>query len=74
MHMTGSTERPRVSELMELPLARFRQAQAGIRVTLGARLPHIEAQRSGDETAPTMGKRYQQIRNQLGAMINSSYL
>ena len=45
MHLTGSTVRPRVSELLAMPLSRFRQAQAGFTVTLGDRLPQIEAQR-----------------------------
>ncbi len=74
MHVTRRTERPRVSELLEMPLSRFRQAQAGFTVTLGARLPLIEAERSGDESAPVMGKRAQQIRSQLISMMNSSYL
>jgi hypothetical protein len=74
MHLTGRTERPRVSELLQMPLSRFRQAQAGFTVTLGDRLPQIEAERSGDERAPTMGVRAQQIRKQLSALMNSSYL
>ncbi len=40
MHLTGSTDRPRVSEILEMPLSHFRQAQAGFTVTLGDRLPH----------------------------------
>jgi len=74
MHLTGSTERPRVSELLQMPLSCFRQAQAGFTVTLGDRLPQIEAERSGDESAPAMGKRAQQIRSQLVTMMSSSYL
>jgi hypothetical protein len=56
-----------------MPLSRFRAAQVGYTVTLGARLPQIEAQRSGDESAPTIGKRYQQIRQQLESMIHCGY-
>ncbi len=74
MHLTGRTDRPRVSELLEMPLSRFRQAQAGFTVTLGDRLPQIEAERSGDESAPAMGERAKQIRKQLSALMNSSYL
>ena len=74
MHLTGSTVRPRVSELLAMPLSRFRQAQAGFTVTLGDRLPQIEAKRCGDESAPVMGERAQQIRKQLSALMNSSYL
>jgi hypothetical protein len=37
-------------------------------------LPQIEAERSGDESAPVMGERAQQIRKQLSALMNSSYL
>ncbi len=74
MHLTGRTVRPRVSELLAMPLSRFRQAQAGFTVTLGDRLPQIEAQRCGDESAPVMGERAQQIRKQLSALMNSSYL
>ena len=74
MHLTGRTDRPRVSELLEMPLSRFRQAQAGFTVTLGDRLPQIEAERSGDESAPAIGERAKQIRKQLSALMNSSYL
>jgi hypothetical protein len=74
MHLTGRTVRPRVSELLAMPLSRFRQAQAGFTVTLGDRLPQIEAQRCGDESAPVMGERAKQIRRQLSALMNSSYL
>ena len=74
MHLTGRTVRPRVSELLAMPLSRFRQAQAGFTVTLGDRLPQIEAERCGDESAPVMGERAQQIRRQLSALMNSSYL
>ena len=74
MHLTGRTVRPRVSEILAMPLSRFRQAQAGFTVTLGDRLPQIEAERSGDESAPVMGERAQQIRSQLITMMNSSYL
>lgn len=74
MHLTGSTDRPRVSEILAMPLSRFRQAQAGFTVTLGDRLPRIEAERSGDESAPVMGERAKQIRSQLIALMNSSYL
>lgn len=74
MKVTGRTERPRVSELLEMPLVRFREARAGLAVTLGARLPQIEAERSGGESAPVMGKPYQQIRAQLQSMVHSSYL
>ncbi len=74
MHVTRRTERPCVSELLAMPLSRFRQAQAGFTVTLGDRLPQIEAQRCGDESAPVMGERAQQIRKQLISMMNSSYL
>ena len=49
-------------------------ALAGFTVTLGDRLPQIEAERSGDESAPVMGVRAQQIRKQLSALMNSSYL
>ena len=73
-HLTGSTVRPRVSEILAMPLSRFRQAQTGFTVTLGDRLPQIEAERSGDDSAPVMGERAQQIRSQLIAMMNSSYL
>ena len=74
MHLTGRTVRPRVSEILAMPLSRFRQAQAGFTVTLGDRLPQIEAERCGDESAPVMGVRAQQIRRQLSALMNSSYL
>ena len=74
MHLTGRTDRPRLSELLAMPLSRFRQAQAGFTVTLGDRLPQIEAERSGDESAPVMGERAKQIRKQLSALMNSSYL
>ncbi len=74
MHPTGSTCRPRGYELLEMPLSRFRQAQAGFTVTLGDRLPQIEAERSGDESAPAIGERAKQIRKQLSALMNSSYL
>jgi hypothetical protein len=74
MQMTGSTDRPRVSELMEMPLARFRRAQAGMRVTLGARLPQIEAQRRGDPSAPLMGRRAAEIRRQLITLATSGSL
>src|SRR6056297_3740846 len=56
MHMTGSKVRPRVYELMEMPLARFRRAQVGMRVTLGAKLPEIIDKRRDDPTAPVMNR------------------
>ncbi len=74
MKHTDSTRRPRVSEVMAMPLVRFRRAQAGARVTLGARLPQIEAQRSGDESAPAMRARYQEIRKQLLALTVTGHL
>lgn len=72
MHLTGRTVRPRVSEILAMPLSRFRQAQAGFTVTLGDRLSQIEAQRCDDESAPAMGERAKQIRKQLSALMNSS--
>ena len=56
MHLTGSTFRPRVSDILDMPLARFRQAQAGAIVTLGAKLPQILAERSGDESLPPISE------------------
>ena len=35
MQLAGSTYRPKVSEILQMPLRRFRQAQAGALVTLG---------------------------------------
>jgi hypothetical protein len=40
-----------------MPLARFRQAQVGMRVTLGAKLPEITDKRRGDPTAPVINPR-----------------
>ena len=74
MYPTRGTTRPRVFEIMEMPLSRFRQAQAAFKVTLGARLLQIEAQRGGDPSAPVITERYRQIRSQLVSMISSSYL
>ncbi len=49
MHQLASTaRRPIIPELMAKPLAAFHHAQAGVRVTLGQRLPEIQAQRPGD--------------------------
>jgi len=72
--VAGRTDRPRVYELMEMPLERFREAQAGLTITLGDTPPRIEAEKSGDESAPAMGKRAQQTRRQRGASMNSTYL
>ncbi len=74
MRSTHITTRPRVSGILEMPLSRFRRAQAGLRVTLGAGLARIEAERSGDGSVPAMSVRAQQIRMQLCALVNSSYL
>jgi len=57
MHMTGSTNRPRVSELMETPLSRFCRAQAGMPVTLSAKLPQILARREVDFPRPPVSPR-----------------
>ncbi len=49
MHQLASTaRRPIIPELMAKPLAAFHHAQAGVRVTLGQRLPEIQAQRPAD--------------------------
>jgi hypothetical protein len=74
MRVTGRTVRPRLYELMEMPLESFRQARAGFTVILGDKLPEIEAERSGDESAPVMGKWAQEIRRQLIALTASGYL
>jgi hypothetical protein len=50
MHEITSSLRPTVPELLRVPLAAFHHAQAGARVTLGRRLPEIQAQRPGDST------------------------
>jgi hypothetical protein len=74
IRLTGRTDRPRVYELMEMPLASLRDAQAGLRVTLGDKLPPLKAERSGDPSAPGMSQRAQEIRRQLAALTTSSYL
>jgi hypothetical protein len=48
MYEIKSALRPTVPELLAMPLAAFHHAQAGARVTLGERLPEIQAQRPGD--------------------------
>ena len=74
MRLTGSTHRPRVSEIMQMPLVSLRQAQAGVRVAPGDRLPEIEARGAADPSAPTIGKTFQLIREQLIALMTSSSL
>ena len=74
MTVTESSQRPRVSELLVMPVASFRQAQVGARITLGDRFPQIEAERSGDESAPVIGKRTQEIKRQLIALMSSGSL
>jgi hypothetical protein len=74
MRVTGSTDRPRLSELMEMPLARFRHAQVGMRVTLGDKLPEIEEQRKEDPSAPVIDRRTVEIRRQLIALATSGSL
>ena len=74
MQQTGSTRRPRVSQVMEMPIACLRQAQAGVRVTLGPRLPQILAERSGNEPVPFSPDRAEEIRRQLNSLLASGYL
>ncbi len=74
MQLTGSTLRPRVSEVMEMPLASFRQAQAGAMITLGEKLPQIEAERSGNESPPSIRRRAEEIKRQYDALLTSGYL
>ena len=74
MQQTGSTLRPRVSEVMNLPLSCLRQAQAGVRVTLGQQLPQILAERSGHEPLPFSPDRAEDIRRQLNSLLTSGYL
>jgi len=74
MRVTGSTDRPRVSEIMQMPLVSLRQAPAGVRVALGDRLPEIEARRAADPSAPTIGKTFQLIKEHLIALMNASSL
>ena len=74
MHATGSTLRPRVYELMEMPLERFRRAQAGVRVTLGDKLPQIPLENIDDDLPPAIRERAKEIRRQLTALLTSSYL
>ncbi len=74
MHLTGRTVRPRVWEVMEMPLSRFRHAQAGAIVTLGDKLPRILAARSGDESLPPIRERAAEIMRQLSALPTSGYL
>jgi hypothetical protein len=74
MTLTGTTLRPKVWEVMELPLRRFRRAQVGVRITLGEKLAQLEAERSGDASAPALGQRIQEIRQQLIALMTSGSL
>jgi len=74
MIVTESSQRPRVSELLAMPVVRFRQAQVGARITLGDRLAEIEAQRPGDASAPVIGKWTQEIKRQLIALMTSGSL
>jgi len=74
MHLTGRTFRPRVSDILVMPLSRFRRAQAGAIVTLGAKLPQILAERSGDESLPQIRERAAEIMRQLSALPTSGYL
>ena len=61
-------------EVMEMPLAGFRHAQAGAIVTLGQKLPQIQAERSGDEPLPSTQDRAEEIRRHLSALMTSGYL
>ncbi len=74
MRLTGSTPRPRVREVMEMPLSSFRRAQAGAIVTLGERLPRIQAERSGDASSPSTQGWTAEIRRQLSVLMTSGYL
>ena len=74
MHVTGRTLRPRVSDLLDMPLTCFRQAQAGAIVTLGAKLPQILAERSSDESLPPIRERAAEIMRQLSPLPTSGYL
>ena len=74
MHMTGSWRRPRVDEVMRMPLSRFRRAQAGARIKLGDKLPEIQAQRRGNESSPAPRDYAAEIARQLNALPTSGYL
>ena len=74
MHVTGRTPRPRVSDILDMPLDCFRRAQAGAIVRLGAKLPQILAERSGDDSLPPIRKWAAEIMRQLNAMPTSGYL
>ncbi|MHB9081265.1 MAG: transposase [Pirellulaceae bacterium] len=74
MHLTGSTIRPRVCDVMDMPLSRFRQAQAGVRVTLGQQLPQLQATPTGNPSLPATPDRAEEIRMQLSSLLTSSYL
>ena len=52
MRLTGRTDRPRRYELMEMPLERFREAQAGLTITRGTKRPRVQA-----SARPPMGCR-----------------
>ena len=74
MHLTGRTFRPRVSDILVMPLSRFRRAQAGAIVTLGRRLPRVLAARRGDKSLPPIRKRVAEILRQLNALPTSGHL
>jgi len=64
MHEINSSRRPTVPEIMTIPLATFHHAQAGIRVSLGQRLPEMQAQRPGDPATRALATEIQrQISN-----------
>ena len=74
MTLSETTVRPRVPEVMDMPLRRFRRAQVGVRITLGDKLPQIEAECRGDASTPDLGERFQEIKRQLIALMSSGSL
>ena len=75
MHLTGRTFRPTVPELMQMPLAWFRRAQAGARIVLGEKLSRIEVQPSDNESLTAARQaRAEEIKRQYDALLTAGFL